>query len=165
MILRLDYYSDEEMVEIIIRSSKILNIEIDSDAALHIARRARKTPRIGNRILKRARDLYEVEKHKKVTKEVAEQLFKILAIDEAGLTNSDRDYLKIIIEGFKGGPVGVSTLSTSLGEDPQTIEEFIEPFLIQMGFIQKTPKGRIATPKAYSHLKISKKGDEQQKLV
>jgi len=165
MILRLDYYNDEEMLEIILRSSQILNLPIEKEAAAHIARRARKTPRIGNRILKRARDLFEVEKHKNIDIQVVERLFKILAIDEVGLTNTDRDYLKVIIDRFNGGPVGLSTLSTSLSEDPQTIEDFIEPYLIQMGFIQKTPKGRTVTAKAYTHLKIMKKEDGQQKLV
>jgi Holliday junction DNA helicase RuvB len=164
MILRLDYYNDQEMQEIIMRSSSILKLNIDINAADQIAKRSRKTPRIANRILKRARDLYEVEKHSKITLEVAQKLFDILALDEAGLSNADKDYLNVIIEKFEGGPVGVSTLSTSLGEDAQTIEEFIEPYLIQLGFIKKTPRGRVTTDKAYSHLKITKRGN-QERLV
>jgi len=167
MVLRLDYYNDREMFEIMMRSSEILNLPIDEDAARAIAARARKTPRIGNRILKRVRDLYEVEKYKKIDMKVVEELFQILAIDELGLNNMDRDYLKVITEKFDGGPVGISTLSTSLSEDPQTLEDYIEPYLIQMGFIKKTPKGRIATPKVYSHLRIKKSKNEahQQTLV
>jgi Holliday junction DNA helicase RuvB len=165
MILRLDYYNDREMQEIIMRSSSILKLNIDVEAADQIAKRSRKTPRIANRILKRARDLYEVEKHSKITLEVAQKLFDILALDEAGLSNADKDYLKVIIEKFDGGPVGVSTLSTSLGEDAQTIEEFIEPYLIQLCFIKKTPRGRVTTDKAHTHLKLRKKESNQERLV
>ncbi len=167
LILRLDFYNDNEMKEIILRSSEILNLPIDEESAQQIAKRSRRTPRIGNRILKRVRDLYEVEHYKAITKEVVNELFSILEIDEIGLTDIDIEYLKTIIKKFDGGPVGVSTMASSLSEDQQTIEEFIEPFLIQLGFIKKTPKGRVATEKAHNHLKLPKhkENTKQQILV
>jgi Holliday junction DNA helicase RuvB len=167
LILRLDFYNDEEMREIILRSSRILNIPIEEEAALEIAKRSRKTPRIGNRILKRVRDLYEVEHYDRINKYVVDKLFSILEIDEIGLTDIDKEYLKTIIRKFDGGPVGVSTMASSLSEDQQTIEEYIEPYLIQLGFIKKTSKGRVATEKAYIHLKLVKKvkNSNQQNLI
>lgn len=155
LILRLDFYTDEEMKKIILRSSKILNLPLDEESAEEIAKRSRQTPRIANRILKRLRDLYEVEKYQKISKKFLQKLFNILDIDEIGLTKLDKDYLKVIIEKFNGGPVGVTTLSSALAEDKKTIEEFIEPYLLQIGFVKKTPKGRVATEKAYQHLKIN----------
>lgn len=165
MLLRLDYYSDEDMVEIILRSSKILSLPLDKPSAVEIAKRARKTPRIANRILKRVRDLFEVDKHKKIDLAVVDELFSILEIDAAGLHDIDMKYLNSLITKFEGGPAGVSTMATSLAEDQQTIEEFIEPYLIQMGFIKKTPKGRVATTKAYQHLKIAKKSTLEQQSI
>lgn len=167
LILRLDFYNDKEMKEIILRSSEILNLPIDEESAQQIAQRSRRTPRIGNRILKRVRDLYEVERYKAITKEVVNKLFSILEIDEIGLTDIDKEYLKTMIEKFDGGPVGVSTMASSLSEDQQTIEEFIEPYLIQLGFIKKTPKGRVATEKVFIHLKLLKKkvSSKQEALI
>lgn len=166
LILRLDFYSREEIKKIILRSSKILNLPLEEKAAEEIAARSRNTPRIANRILKRVRDLYDVEKYQKITKEVVEKLFSILEIDEIGLTDIDKEYLNTIIKKFNGGPVGLSTIAGSLAEDKQTIEEFIEPYLIQIGFIKKTPKGRSATEKAYHHLKIPlfEKKTQKEKL-
>lgn len=154
LILRLDFYNQDEIKKIILRSSRILNLPLTEEAALEISKRARNTPRIANRILKRVRDLYEVEGFQEVNKDVVKKLFQILEIDEIGLTDIDIHYLNTLIKKFDGGPIGVSTISSSLAEDKQTIEEFIEPYLIQIGFIKKTPKGRIATEKAYHHLKI-----------
>lgn len=167
LILRLDFYSQDEIKEIILRASKILNIPVKEEAALEISKRSRRTPRIANRILKRLRDLYEVENYKIIDKEVVNKLFSILDIDEIGLTDIDKEYLKTMINKFNGGPVGLSTLASSLSEDQQTVEQFIEPYLIQIGFIKKTIKGRQATEKAYSHLKVSKnkKDSQQPKLV
>lgn len=163
LILRLDFYHPEEIRKIIIRSSRILNLPLTNEAAAEISRRSRNTPRIANRILKRVRDLYEVEGFKEIDKEVVLKAFSILEIDEVGLTDIDIHYLNTLIKKFDGGPIGVSTISSSLAEDKQTIEEFIEPYLIQIGFIKKTPKGRLATEKAYHHLKIPYLKREKQK--
>ena len=162
LILRLDFYNLEEIKKIILRASKILNIPLTEEAAFEIAKRSRKTPRIANRILKRVRDFYEVEKCQLIDKKLVEKVFSLLEIDEIGLTDIDKEYLKIIIEKFNGGPIGVSTLASSLSEDQQTIEEFIEPYLIRLGFIKKTPKGRLATEKAYNHLGLSKTTQQKQ---
>lgn len=167
MTLRLDYYTDEEMAEIVLRSAKLYAIPLSPQIAALIAKRARRTPRLANRILKRARDLYEVKKLKEITPQVVDDLFSILEIDEIGLTDGDRKYLLAIIEKFDGGPVGVSTLAHTLSEDIQTIEEYIEPYLMRIGFLKKTGKGRVVTPKAYSHLHISPKKQpvEQTRLA
>lgn len=167
LILRLDYYNSDDMSMIIMRSAKLLGLPIDKTVAKEIAHRSRSTPRIANRILKRVRDLYEVEKHKKIDGKLVDKLFNILQIDQIGLSDIDINYLKIIIEKFSGGPVGLSTMATSLSEDKQTIEEFIEPYLIQLGLIKKTPQGRVATKKAYSHLQypFSEKNDGQALLL
>ncbi len=157
MTMRLDYYTDEEMASIVLRSAKLYDIPLSKDMALLIAKRARRTPRIANRILKRARDLYEVKGLSDITPEVLSDLFSILEIDEIGLSDVDRKYLLAIIEKFDGGPVGVSTLAHTLSEDIQTIEEYIEPYLMRIGFIKKTGKGRVVTPKGFSHLHITKK--------
>lgn len=167
MILRLDFYSEEEMLEIILRSSQILNLPIDSESAKKIASRSRNIPRLANRILKRARDLYEVGEYQSIDNDVVKKLFSILEIDTVGLNTIDREYLTTIAEKFVGGPVGLSTLSASLSEDQQTIEEFIEPYLIKLGFIKKTQKGRVLTEKAYQHLGLShmKNKVEQPRMV
>ncbi len=167
MILRLDFYSDEEMLDIVLRSAEILKLPTDKKSARMIAERSRRTPRLANRILKRARDLYEVGKHTKVNEVVIRQLFSILEIDTIGLTFMDKEYLRAIADKFSGGPVGVSTLAASLSEDRQTIEDFIEPYLIQIGFIKKTTKGRVLTDGAYQHLGVSSPKDriDQERIV
>lgn len=152
LVLRLDYYTDDEMASIVSRSAEILKLPVSQGAALEIARRSRKTPRIANRILKRARDLHELHKYETIDEDVLDQLFDILELDAEGLTDIDVKYLQIIAHKFAGGPVGLSTLATSLSEDQQTIEEFIEPYLIQLGFMKKTQKGRVITEKAFKHL-------------
>jgi Holliday junction DNA helicase RuvB len=167
LVLRLDYYEENDIEAIIERSAKILSISIDKNIAKAIAQRSRRTPRLANRILKRVRDLYEVRKIKSVTHEVIEELFGILQIDPIGLTDIDKKYLSALLTKFEGGPAGVSTLATSLSEDIQSLEEYIEPYLIRLGFIRKTPKGRVATPRAYSHMGIrpKKTEEDQQKLI
>lgn len=166
LILRIDYYSFDEIVEVVTRSSKILNIPITKEAAREIAKRSRKTPRVANRILKRARDMFEVDKHKVLDNILLTKLFGLLEIDAVGLTTVDRKYLKFITEKFQNIAVGLDTIALSMSEDKRTIEEFIEPYLMQIGFIKKTPRGRVVTQKGLEYLKIrSSPLLEQKKLV
>lgn len=152
LTLRLDYYKDDEIKQIIERSCDILKLPITKDAIHQIAIRCRRTPRIANHILKRARDYFEVNKHTKIDENLINQLFSLLEIDREGLGAIDLKYLKTIGQKFQNSPLGVETIASSLSEDIQTIQEFIEPYLLQIGFIKKTPRGRILTPKALSHL-------------
>lgn len=154
LLLRLDYYSEEEMVKIVQHSARLLGIPISKDAARAIASRARRTPRIANRILKRARDMVEVDGHNAITIEVVDKLFALLDIDEFGLTDIDIQYLDVIGRKFRNEPIGIETLSSTLSEDKRTIEEYIEPYLLQIGFVKKTPRGRVLTAAALSYLKI-----------
>ncbi len=156
LVIRLDYYSQEELRRIVIRSAGLLEIEVAPEAADEIARRARGTPRIANRLLRRARDFAEVEHQGVVDLEVARYSLQRLDIDERGLDDMDRRLLRTIIEKFGGGPVGVSTLAAALSEDEQTLEEMYEPFLIQEGLVARTARGREATPLAYAHLGLSR---------
>lgn len=167
LVLRLDYYTGKDITAIVQRSAEILGVPISAEIAEKIAERARKTPRIANRILKRVRDLHEVGDHDSVNDDVLDKLFDILDIDSKGLNHIDVKYMKIMIDKFGGGPVGLSTLATSLSEDKQTIEEFIEPYLIQLGFVKKTPKGRVITEKGFAHFGLEPKGGslEQEKLL
>lgn len=167
LLLRLDYYNENEMVSIIERAADLLQVPIDSDSANHIAKRSRRTPRIANRILKRARDIVEVNSHKIVTTKLLDELFVMLGIDELGLNDSDLKYLRLVGEKYHNTPTGVETIALSMSEDRQTVEEFIEPYLLQLNLIKKTPRGRVLTPKALAHLRISQpqKRLEQQSLV
>lgn len=155
LVLRLDYYSEDDIQQVVQRSSEILGVPLSMEHARLIAQRSRKTPRIANRILKRVRDLYETHHTDTVDAALLDKLFDILDIDSRGLNTVDTKYLITMAEKFGGGPVGVSTLATSLSEDHQTIEDFIEPYLIQLGFIKKTPKGRVVTEKGYQHIALS----------
>ncbi len=155
LLLRLDFYTEKEMFEIVKRSSKILNLPISDKAAEEIAKRSRRTPRIANRILKRARDVVEVDKHTIISEDLLKNLFKLLEIDPTGLTNIDLKYLNLIAEKFQNQPIGVETIASSLSEDRRTIEEFIEPYLLQLGFIKKTSRGRVVTARGLSHLKLT----------
>ncbi|AHF96484.1 Holliday junction DNA helicase RuvB [Desulfurella acetivorans A63] len=148
LILRLDYYSLDELVSIIKRSSFVLNIKIDDESAQIIAQRSRSTPRIANKILRRVRDLAQVKQIDKITKSIAQEALEIINIDENGLDYLDKKYLDIINNVFNGGPVGIETLASSLGEDKKTLEEVVEPYLLQCGYIKKTPKGRVAVNQA-----------------
>jgi Holliday junction DNA helicase RuvB len=152
MTFRLDYYTAADLGLIVRRSAGILGVEIDDDAADEIARRARGTPRIANRILRRVRDVAEVRHQGRVTTEVAREALELLEVDAEGLERTDRDLLRAIVERFGGGPVGLSTLAVALGEEPDTIEDVYEPFLLQLGFIQRTPRGRIATDRGREHV-------------
>lgn len=152
---RLDYYIPEELLQIVKRSAKILNISIDEDAALEIAKRSRGTPRIANRLLKRTRDFADVERLKSINLEIAKKALNNLDVDEYGLDDMDKEILRTIILKYNGGPVGINTIAVSINEDPGTIEEVYEPFLIQQGFLKRTPRGREATPLALKILKIN----------
>jgi Holliday junction DNA helicase RuvB len=152
---RLEFYSEKEIETILKRSGKILNINLEDPAANEIAKRSRSTPRTANYLLKRCRDLAQLKKENLDVKNVCEAL-DMLEIDELGLTKMDRDVLRVLIEKFKGGPVGLNTLATALHEEESTVEEFHEPYLIQLGMIERTSRGRVATEKAYEHLGIVK---------
>ncbi len=161
LTLRLDYYHKAEIEKIIIRSSKILKIPVTEEAAHEISLRSRRTPRLANRILKRARDVFEVDKHKMIDKNLLDKLFSLLEIDEIGLTDIDKQYLEILGKKFSNTAVGVETIASSISEDKRTVEEFIEPYLLRLGFIKKTTKGRLLTQKALMHLKINKKEENR----
>ena len=145
MTFRLGYYDADELAAIVERSARILGVELAGEAAAEIARRARGTPRIANRILRRVRDVAEVRHEGVVTPEVASEALELLDVDERGLERMDRDLLGAIAHRFGGGPVGLSTLAVALGEEPDTIEDVYEPYLLQLGFIQRTPRGRVLT--------------------
>lgn len=165
LLLHLDYYDDHDMDEIVRRSAEILKLPLDVQARGEIVRRARRTPRVANRTLKRVRDMFEVRKQKEVNLSTMSELFDVLQIDSLGLTNLDIKYLELLITKLRGGPAGVTTISTALGEDKQTLEEYIEPYLLQLGFIIKTPKGRMAQDSAYKHLKLPYKSKNQELLI
>ncbi|MBS3810670.1 MAG: Holliday junction branch migration DNA helicase RuvB [Halanaerobiales bacterium] len=162
VINRLEFYNNQELTRIVKRSARILNIDIHKNGAKEIAMRSRGTPRISNRLLKRVRDFAEVKAEGIISAEVVNDALKLLEIDEKGLDSIDHKLLRVIIEKFDGGPVGLNTLAAAISEETETIEDVYEPYLLQMGFIQRTPRGRVATSSAYSHLDIenkSKKGD------
>lgn len=148
----LNFYSDDDMTKIISRSATILNLDIDTPTAHTIATRARKTPRIANRLLKRVRDVAQIRHNGIISSPVAHEALAMLSIDELGLDSVDRHLLTTLIEKFNGGPVGLNTLAAATQEETETIEEVYEPFLLQLGFLERTPRGRIATAHAYSHL-------------
>ena len=154
IVHRLELYDVKDLDEIVRRSAKILEVNIDKEGSLEIAKRSRGTPRIANRLLKRVRDYAAVLGDGNITKEIAKIALEKLEIDDLGLDNIDRKILKTIILNYTGGPVGIETLSSTIGEEVETIEDVYEPYLMQMGFISRTPRGRIATPNAYKHLGI-----------
>jgi holliday junction DNA helicase RuvB len=152
MTFRLDYYEPDELARIVRRSARILAVEIADEAAEEISRRSRGTPRVANRILRRVRDVAEVRHEGAVTAGIAYEALDLLEVDEHGLERSDRALLEAIVEKFGGGPVGLSTLAVALGEEPDTIEDVYEPYLLQLGFIQRTPRGRIVTELGQAHV-------------
>jgi len=154
VILRLEMYTDEELLEIVMRSARILKIDAEKEGALEIARRSRGTPRIANRLLKRVRDFAQVKADGVITKEVADMALSMLEVDALGLDAIDRRMLTSIIKIFGGGPVGLDTLGATIGEESNTIEDVYEPYLMQIGFLSRTPRGRTVTPLAYKHLGI-----------
>jgi holliday junction DNA helicase RuvB len=153
-VLKLEFYSEKNISDIVKRSAGILDVKIDSGGALRLAKSARKTPRVANRLLRRARDYAHVHEFDVVDKGVVEKTLELLGIDELGLDSTDRKLLTTIAEKFKGGPVGLSTLSAATSEEEATIEDIYEPFLMQLGFLERTPRGRLLTENVYTHLGI-----------
>jgi Holliday junction DNA helicase RuvB len=154
VVQKLEFYTPQDLKTIVIRSATVLGVEIDERGALEIARRSRGTPRLANRLLKRVRDFAQVKYDGRITKEVADFALDILDVDKVGLDNNDRNILLMMIEKFGGGPVGLETLAAALGEDAGTLEDVYEPYLLMNGFINRTPRGRVATELAYRHLDI-----------
>jgi holliday junction DNA helicase RuvB len=152
MTFRLGYYEPDELTSIVHRSARILAVEIEDEAAAEIARRSRGTPRIANRILRRVRDVAEVRHAGRITTAVAREALNLLEVDQEGLERTDRELLALVVEKFGGGPVGLSTLAVALGEEQDTIEDVYEPFLLQLGFLQRTPRGRVVTDLGRRHL-------------
>ena len=152
IIFRLEMYSPEELSQIVSRSARILNVKVEPDGLLEIAKRSRGTPRIANRMLKRVRDYAQVRGDGCITQEIAREGLDMLDVDRLGLDRVDRTLLFTMIDKFGGGPVGLDTLAASTGEDANTIEDVYEPYLLQLGFIQRTPRGRVCTPQVYEHL-------------
>jgi Holliday junction DNA helicase RuvB len=152
---RLEFYSAEQLARIVTRSSALLNAPIDGDGALEIAKRSRGTPRIANRLLRRVRDYAEVKGNGDITKAIADAALVMLDVDPVGFDLMDRKLLEAVLFKFSGGPVGLDNLAAAIGEERDTIEDVLEPYLIQQGFLQRTPRGRIATPVAYRHFGIA----------
>lgn len=164
VIHRLDFYPPEELQKIVLRSSKVLNVGVDEDGAMEIARRSRGTPRIANRLLRRARDYAQVIANGFIDRTVADKALKMLDVDEKGLDEMDKRILKAIIENYGGGPVGLKTLALVVSEEPDTIEEVYEPYLVQQGYIKRTSRGREATALAYEHFGMEAKESQQELL-
>ena len=154
VVNRLEFYTDEELKTIILRSASVLDVEIEEDGALELARRSRGTPRLANRLLKRVRDFAQVKYDGRITKKVSDYALDLLDVDKYGLDHIDRSILLTMIEKFQGGPVGLDTLAAAISEDAGTLEDVYEPYLLKNGFIQRTPRGRVVTALAYRHLGI-----------
>ena len=165
--LRLDFYSHEDLQKIVLRGAKLLNIEISQDGALEIAKRSRGTPRIAGRLLRRVRDFGAVSDKKVIDSKISDMALKRLDVDDFGLDNFDRRYLNCIVNNYGGGPVGADTLAAALSEERDTIEEVVEPFLLKLGFLQRTPRGRIISQSGYKYLgiKLPKKPSKQYDLL
>ncbi|HLR80546.1 MAG TPA: Holliday junction branch migration DNA helicase RuvB [Bacillota bacterium] len=159
VLSRLDFYEQDDLCAIIERTAYVFETTITEEAATEVARRARGTPRIANRLLKRIRDISQVKGESEISFETTRQALDMLQVDDAGLDHIDHKLLKGIIDGFNGGPVGLDTIAATIREEPQTIEDVYEPYLLQIGFIQRTPRGRVVTPKAYEHFGL--KANEQ----
>lgn len=152
VVHKLDFYSKDELIQVLNRSAGVLGVSLEPDGAIELAKRSRGTPRLANRLLKRVRDFAQVKYNGVITKEVAEYALDLMEVDRLGLDKGDRAILETIIDKFSGGPVGLDTLSAALGEDAGTLEDVYEPYLIQNGLIERTPRGRVATKTAYSHM-------------
>jgi Holliday junction DNA helicase RuvB len=157
IVARLEFYTPEELAFIVARSARLLGVDTSEEGAVEIARRSRGTPRIANRLLRRVRDFAEVRAQGSITREVAERSMELLEVDRLGFDRMDRLLLSILIEKFNGGPVGVETLSAAIGEEKDTIEDVYEPYLIQQGYLGRTPKGRVATSLAFEYFGRARK--------
>jgi Holliday junction DNA helicase RuvB len=157
LVLRLNHYDVAELLQIVKRSAKLLNVEIDEQGAEEISRRSRGTPRIANRLLKRVRDYAEVRADGRVSRAVAETALDLLEVDRFGLDEVDQKIMLTVLRNYSGGPVGVNTIGASIGEEPDTIEEVYEPYLIQLGFLHRTPRGRVATERAFDYFKVERR--------
>ncbi|WP_026522010.1 Holliday junction branch migration DNA helicase RuvB [Butyrivibrio sp. VCB2001] len=161
MIHRMEYYDIEELCSIILQSARVLDVEVDNAGAVEMARRSRGTPRLANRVLKRVRDFAQVRFDGKITEDVAITALDLMDVDKMGLDHTDRNLLLTMINKFSGGPVGLDTLAAAIGEDPGTIEDVYEPFLIKNGFLNRTPRGRVVTEAAYHHLGLEMPSDNE----
>ncbi|HZH89304.1 MAG TPA: Holliday junction branch migration DNA helicase RuvB, partial [Pyrinomonadaceae bacterium] len=165
IVFHLDFYSQKDLEIIVHRSAEILNVEIEATGAKEIARRARGTPRIANRLLRRVRDYAQVLGDGRITQALSKRALDEMEVDKFGLDEVDRKILTAIIEKFDGGPVGIGTIAASISEERESIEEIIEPYLIQIGFLNRTPRGRVATPAAYKHLGLTPPKAQQDLLA
>jgi len=165
MVYHLNFYDHEDIEQIIDRSAKILDVKIDSESKKEVAKRSRRTPRVANRLLKRVRDYSQVKGDGRIEGSICGKAFGMLEVDELGLDWIDRKILELMIDKFKGGPVGLNTIAAATGEDMATIEEVYEPYLMRLGFIDRSPRGRIVTDIAYKHFRKRKPGDKQGKLM
>ncbi|MET3319985.1 UNVERIFIED_ORG: Holliday junction DNA helicase RuvB subunit [Peribacillus simplex] len=154
VLSRLEYYTENHLTDIIIRTARIMDTEMDDQAAGELARRSRGTPRIANRLLRRVRDFAQVRGDGTITAELADYALELMQVDRLGLDHIDHKLLKGIIEKFRGGPVGLETIAATIGEEAHTIEDVYEPYLLQVGFLQRTPRGRMATPLVYEHFEM-----------
>ena len=161
IVHRLDFYDERDLVTIVTRSARILGVEISAEAAAEIARRSRGTPRIANRLLRRVRDFAEVRADGRITAEVCHQALELLEVDAHGFDESDRRLLQTIIDKFSGGPVGLDSLAAAIGEEKDAIEDIYEPYLIQIGFLDRTPRGRVATARAYEYFGLTAPGRDR----
>ncbi len=157
VVARLDYYRAEDLKKIVMRSARLMKVQIDDSGAIEIARRSRGTPRIANRLLRRTRDFAQVKANGAIDQKVADESLKMLEVDEKGLDEMDKRIIQTIIEKYNGGPVGLNTIAVAVAEESETIEELYEPFLIQEGFLKRTPRGRVATRLAYEHFNYTMK--------
>ena len=165
IVSRLEFYSSDELARIVLRSAGLLETKIDKDGALELAKRSRGTPRIANRLLRRVRDYAEIKADGDINTSIANQALKMLDVDLIGLDLMDRTFLKAIIEKFSGGPVGLDNLAAAIGEEKETIEDVIEPYLIQQGFLMRTPRGRVTTPQTYEHFGMKMPQNEKNESL
>lgn len=164
-VYKFNFYDIDDIKKIILRSARILEVKLDEEAAQHLAECSRQTPRIANRLLRRVRDFADYHSQKIIAKKIVEEALHSLGVDELGLDGMDRDILQTLIEKFRGGPVGLNTISSALSEEEETLEDIYEPYLIQLGFLERTPRGRMVTGRAYEHLGFEVPKDKQGSML